>query len=163
MEAFTLRDFQIESNRIERIVRNEQTLQEELCALNDFLRQSYLQIADFSRLLNVLQPDARLRSWWGRDVTVGDRLCPRGGPELVRKFDRLLELCNSYRGSHPAHRLHVAYEMLHPYEDGNGRSGRALWLWMMGGIDKAPLGFLHHFYYQTLEGIQPLEDIQKET
>lgn len=28
---------------------------------------------------------------------------------------------------------------------------RALWLWVMGGIENAPLGFLHTFYYQTLE------------
>jgi hypothetical protein len=35
-----------------------------------------------------------------------------------------------------------------PTTDGNGRSGRALWLWCMRG--RAPLGFLHQFYYQTL-------------
>jgi hypothetical protein len=29
---------------------------------------------------------------------------------------------------------------------------RALWLWIMSG--DAPLGFLHHFYYQTLEQMQ---------
>jgi Fic family protein len=43
--------------------------------------------------------------------------------------------------------------------DGNGRSGRAIWLWQMlrqeGG---APLGFLHHFYYQTLEA----QDVRKQ-
>lgn len=44
-----------------------------------------------------------------------------------------------------------AYETLHPFTDGNGRSGRALWLWAMGGIHRAPLGFLHHFYYQALQ------------
>lgn len=42
--------------------------------------------------------------------------------------------------------------------DGNGRSGRALWAWMMlcrgGSYGRAKvieLGFLHTFYYQTLE------------
>ena len=46
--------------------------------------------------------------------------------------------------------LHKHFESLHPFLDGNGRTGRALWLWMMGGIAQVPLGFLHTFYYQTL-------------
>ena len=50
-----------------------------------------------------------------------------------------------------AYVLHCRYESLHPFTDGNGRSGRALWLWMMGGIEEAPLGFLHTWYYQSLE------------
>ena len=35
--------------------------------------------------------------------------------------------------------------------DGNGRSGRVLWLYNMGGIERVPLGFLHTFYYQALD------------
>ena len=47
--------------------------------------------------------------------------------------------------------VHVAYENLHPFMNGNGRSGRALWLWHMGGIEKVPLGFLRTWYYQSLQ------------
>jgi hypothetical protein len=46
---------------------------------------------------------------------------------------------------------HVRYETLHPFTDGNGRTGRALWYWMMVGSSRADLGFLHAFYYQTLK------------
>ena len=31
------------------------------------------------------------------------------------------------------------------------QAGNVLWLHGMGGIKRAPLGFLHHWYYQSLE------------
>lgn len=58
-------------------------------------------------------------------------------------------------GRDGAYRCHVVYETLHPFTDGNGRSGRAVWLRQMGWIVRAPLGFLHHFYYQTLQNSHP--------
>lgn len=79
------------------------------------------------------------------DVTVGGRLCPRGGPWIRQDLERILletEVKDPWA-------THIAYELLHPFTDGNGRSGRALWLWQKMG--RAPLGFLHHFYYETLQ------------
>lgn len=58
--------------------------------------------------------------------------------------------------AHPYH-IHVDYENLHPFTDGNGRSGRALWLRRMKDLGEnsfyqaLDLGFLHTFYYQTLK------------
>jgi len=49
--------------------------------------------------------------------------------------------------------IHHAYETLHPFMDGNGRSGRILWACQMLAHDYSPglaLGFLHCFYYQAL-------------
>jgi len=46
-----------------------------------------------------------------------------------------------------AFEVHLDYEHLHPFTDGNGRSARMLWAWQMREF---PLGFLHTFYYQAL-------------
>src|SRR5215470_3568331 len=55
---------------------------------------------------------------------------------------------------------HVRYETLHPYTDGNGRSGRAVWLWHMTLLGQQrgalAIGFLHNFtirlWPRTTEG-----------
>jgi hypothetical protein len=45
-------------------------------------------------------------------------------------------------GPYPAH---IRYEKLHPFMDGNGRSGRAIWALMMRGRDPFSLPFLHRW------------------
>lgn len=84
------------------------------------------------------------------DDGVGDYIAPPGGPDVRAELDRLI-FCANHR-TMDAHTLHIEYEMLHPFMDGNGRSGRLLWLWMREG--RAPIGFLHRFYYDTLSRAQ---------
>jgi len=80
----------------------------------------------------------------------------RGGPEIVAALTTLINEAND--GADPW-AIHLEYETLHPFTDGNGRSGRALWLRMMIRQNGFPrLGFLHTFYYQTLQGIRSGED-----
>ena len=136
-------DFVKESNRIEGINREPTEL--EVNAHREFLTLTNIRIEDLQNLVAVLQPDAKLRVKAGMDVCVGGYTAPRGGPEI---YERLSNLLRSMQ-RHGAYHTHLAYERLHPFTDGNGRSGRALWLWQMNG--NAPLGFLHHFYYQTLQ------------
>jgi hypothetical protein len=89
---------------------------------------------------------------------VGNHIAPPSGPKIVEEFDLLLKRMADDALTPWA--AHVAYETLHPYTDGNGRSGRAVWLWHMqsrGELDRAlALGFLHTFYYQTLAARQRL-------
>ena len=139
---FTLKDFVEESNRIEGIVR--QALPQEVLAHMKFLKQPPT-VRTLTQFILAIQPDAALRYRRGMDVWVGSYKPPPGGPEILAGLKDLLRM-----GVNPYQR-HVAYENLHPFTDGNGRSGRALWLYDMGGIDNVPLGFLHTFYYQTLQ------------
>ena len=112
-----------------------------------------LTVTRVRSFVGVYQPNARLRNGVGLNVRVGAHIAPAGGPEIVHSLEAILERVNANRGTVVGHdgaySLHHAYESLHPFTDGNGRSGRAIWLWQMRG--HAPLGFLHHWYYQSLQ------------
>jgi hypothetical protein len=105
---------------------------------------------DLGDLQAVFAPGMPLRDRVGMDVRVGKYFAPPGGPSIVRRLNTLLR--RMHDDSDPWS-THVAFEMLHPYCDGNGRTGRMLWAWHMRllGRDPFALPFLHRFYYQTLE------------
>ena len=89
-------------------------------------------------------------------VRVGNHIAPPSGPKIVEDLEKLLNDIAAKAITPWA--AHVRYETLHPYTDGNGRSGRAIWLWQMTLLDRQrgalALGFLHNFYYQTLAAKQ---------
>jgi Fic family protein len=150
---FTLKQFLEESNMIEGIF--EPIVPRQLMFAEAFLALDEITVGDLETIVNILQPGARLRKNFGENVRVGRYSPMPGGPKVEEtlKFLALTirEPLNPKGDPREAYKVHQMYESLHPFTDGNGRSGRLLWLWMMGGIDKAPLGFLHHWYYQSLE------------
>lgn len=142
-----LTQFVHESNRIEGITRYP--TKSELDATRAFVRGPEPDIGALQRLVMVLQPDAKLRDRVGLDVRVGNHVPPPGGPEIPNRLGTLLHAIGD---DLDPWRAHVEYETLHPFTDGNGRSGRALWAWQMVRRQRGlPLGFLHQWYYQTLE------------
>ncbi len=134
--------FVTESNRIEGMgVPNER----EIAAHKNLLELEKLTVADLEVFVGLVQPNAVLRRKVGLDVRVGDYIAPLGGPHIEIILKGLLDDANY---GAPSYEIHMRYETIHPFTDGNGRSGRAIWLWQRKGI--APLGFLHQFYYDTL-------------
>jgi hypothetical protein len=146
--ALGLLDFIEESNQIEGIVRS--ALHEEVIAHTDFLSNPSISVADLERFVLVVAA-VKLRERIGMNVRVGAHRPPPGGP-FVR--ERLTEIVKYANDDHSPYTVHVAYETLHPFMDGNGRSGRVLWAWMMQRQGQNPyaLGFLHRWYYQSLDG-----------
>lgn len=145
----TLEMFVHESNLIEGIRRAPLPLEIEAHRLFLDHLPGDINIGHLCSFVRMIQPDAVLRNRQGLNVRVGNHVPPLGSPEIAEQLKTLLVEAQNF----PRRRVystHVRYEKLHPFTDGNGRSGRALWLWMMGGPEQVPLGFLHHWYYQSL-------------
>lgn len=141
-------EFVRESNRIENILRDP--TEAEIKCLDDFISLPELKVQAVQEFVSINQPGAVIRDRPGMDVRVGAYFPPRGNSRMAMAVADLLERIN--RQVIKPHAAHVEYESLHPFTDGNGRSGRAIWVWQMWthGYDLR-LGFLHTYYYQTLE------------
>ena len=140
-----LEAFVIESNRIEGIHR---TTTRHIDAHIAFL-EGPVTIRALVDLVAELQPDACFRDAVGiPGVRVGSHIAPPSGPDIDTQLRRILALREPWA-------QHVAYEALHPFTDGNGRSGRAIWLHRHIHEPKldpyaVSRGFLHSWYYHTL-------------
>lgn len=153
MSAYTRKSvvsFLRESNAIEGIHRPP--TDHVVKATLHFLARPSLSLDDVCEVQAVYAPGKPLRIRPGMNVRIGDHLPPPGGPGIGHA---LAALCERLDESDNPLREHISFETLHPFLDGNGRSGRAVWAWHMLQVGRDPfaLGFLHRFYYDTLANV----------
>lgn len=142
--------FAEESNKIEGIhgdgahILHGQALEGLLCVQNP-------TVETMIQFVSTIQPKAQLRERVGLDVRVGNHYPPRGGPSIRGELILILDSIREDKDT--PYSNHRAYESLHPFTDGNGRSGRALWLWQMVHHHdySGKRLFLHQWYYQSLD------------
>ena len=144
----SLVDFLQESNRIEGI--HGMPSIPEIKAAELFLEAPEMSVGALGKFHAVIAPKKPLRSRSGMDVRVGSYIAPPGGPNIPLRLAALTMASNTPNDD-PWER-HCAFEMLHPYMDGNGRTGRLLWVWQTLRLGRDPfrLPFLQAFYYETL-------------
>lgn len=80
------------------------------------------------------------RTW---DVQVGGRLCPiwQTVPERMNHFIKLFNESLYCKTQIWALECHIDFEKIHPFADGNGRTGRLLYLWHCKRINIHPIIF----------------------
>lgn len=150
----SLKKFVAESNRIEGI---DDVSRKDMEAHENLLARPHLAVRDIEQFVSLVQPNAILRRPVGLNVRVGNHIAPAGGPKIEPALEAILKSANNlmdspaklgFDVSYGAYVTHLDYEDLHPFSDGNGRSGRAIWLWMRRGLTGR--GFLYEWNKQVL-------------
>lgn len=138
-----LMEFAKESNRIEGITNSEAN-ERMFEKLESFLKLKKLTVENVCEF----NEWGVLRDKAGMGARIGTRVFTAGGEYVSHSFRVLINALDNFRPFY----THQQFEQLHPFTDGNVRTGRAIWLWQMVRQHDYDLSlwFLHKFYYQAL-------------
>ena len=148
IEVHILNQFAIESNEIERIYTGDRH-ETHLAALEWFMELELIHIEDLKKFVFWIEIGTTYRAESKVDRFIQGRLVM----DWKKVHQRLLKVIqDGNAGLYHPNKNHRTYEHIHPFSDGNGRSGRALWLWEMHRfLDyDGRYGFLQMYYYETL-------------
>lgn len=143
----------MESNAIEGIRYSPS--EEEVSRYEAFLDLTRIRLADVEEYVRFVSPGASLRTANNQLVTVGKHVPPKPGMAIMYSLQNMLDELNARPNEIQPFDWHCNYQSLHPFTDGNGRSGRAIYVWhclqrqedwLVTGRD-----FLHEWYYRSLD------------
>lgn len=138
--------YMLESNRIE---GEDRVNPRDVEAVIYVVKQGIHDLKDLTVLHGIIGEYLK-EDWVGRfrdcDVSVGNQKCPRHFAinRLMKKYIKNFLNMDSWTA-------HNEFEMIHPFQDLNGRMGRLIWLHK--AIDEGysfRIPFLQAYYYQTL-------------
>lgn len=72
------------------------------------------------------------------DVTVGGRVCPKWR-SVPYRLNKWIEDYAAARTEEHIREAHIQFEYIHPFEDGNGRTGRMIMNWQRAVVLLLPL------------------------
>jgi Fic family protein len=133
-----------------------------------FIRELHRELMEGARTTNFSDPGEfrKSQNWIGGTAPANARFVPPPPPEMHKALDDFEKFLHAKDDILPllkAGLIHAQFETIHPFLDGNGRTGRLLitfFLWLHKLLDKPVLFLSSYFkkhqkvYYQRLEGFQ---------